>query len=163
MSLKTIDVNGEKISIGDKEFTLFKTITFDGETYSYDFTDLDFEEFVLIGEGLVNLSETLDSNVIVEIYDENEMYISFTTLVTQKNSSPSSTKYQRCRIYHTGLYWDYSKINECMNNNYINSDCSTIKVPYAIKVGMGKCKRIIIRPTVSVYNIISGTLQIYAR
>ena len=57
---------GESGGESKKPWTLFKTIELNEDTYSYEFTGLNFSELIIIGSGIINLSETTNSAVVIK-------------------------------------------------------------------------------------------------
>lgn len=148
----------------EKEWQLFKTITFDGTSDRYEYTDLDFTEFLFEGIGLINETGNVESSVRINSYysEEDTTGVQIAILDSQKNSSPSASKYQRAMAAYNGLYWVSYKTRQSNNEENYYTIYGEPLVPYSVDKSTGKCKKLVVL-TLATYTAISGTLRIYAR
>ena len=104
-------------------------------------------------------SDSTDSVVKFEING-----VPLLSINTQKNNSASIVKYQKGLLKYNGLYWEVYKTPVATNesNYYYSNDGAQISTSYAAKINLGACTRLIIRPNTR-YNLISGSIKIYAR
>lgn len=148
----------EQITGGDREWTLFQTITGDGETVQWNWDGLDFTELLFKGVGLTNISESTASALQILI---NEARLS--SVDTQKTQGASETKYQYTHLRYNGLFWEVRKMGQCNNETEYYAVFSNAQSPYSVKLNHGRCTAIKVVANSPQYILKSGTLEIYAR
>lgn len=142
---------------GEGEWQLFQTITGDGETLSFEWNSLDFNEFIFICKGLTNASEIASSLRIII----NGAEIS--QISTQASNSSSESKYQFSHFKYNGLCWQQQVMPQANNESGFYIILTNVQAPYAYNLEVGKCTSLIIKATTNTYILTSGTIQIYAR
>lgn len=156
--------NGENVVWGapsggqDKQWKLFQEITGDGDTFSWEWTDLDFTEFLFVGVGLTNVDENTNSTIRIDINGEETA-----TIDTQKSSGANSKRYQRVAIRYNGYFWETMKMGASGNEEGYYIIYSSVQCPYSVRLGQEKCSKIKLRHTSTAYTLLSGTIRIYAR
>lgn len=148
----------EQITGGDREWTLFQTITGDGKTVQWNWDGLDFSELLFKGVGLTNIHESTASSL--QIFVNNT---TLSNLDTQKAQGASETKYQYTHLRYNGMFWEVRKGLQCNNEASYYSQFTNLQSPYSIKLNHGKCTAVKVSATVPQYTLKSGTLEIYAR
>lgn len=143
---------------GDKPWALFQEITGDGETLYWEWTDLDFTEFLFVGVGLTNQSESTTSTVRISINAKEVAYLN-----TQKSVGASATKYQRLRLKYSGYFWDSVLISQSNNETSYYTTYGVANCPYSVELGAQKCSTLKLSTPASIHRLISGTIRIYAR
>ena len=142
---------------GEGEWQLFQTITGDGETFSFEWNSLDFNEFIFICKGLTNASE-VNSSLRIFINGAEISLIS-----TQGSNSPSENKYQFAHFKYNGLCWQQQVMPQANNESGYYVTLANVRAPYAYNLEVGKCTSLIIKAPINTYILTSGTIQIYAR
>ena len=142
----------------EKPWGLFQEITGDGDTLSWEWTDLDFTEFLFVGVGLTNVSENTDSIIIIEINEKETARID-----TQKSSGANSTRYQRVAMRYNGYFWETMKMGASINEEGYYATYGGVQCPYSVRLGQEKCSKIKLRSVSTAYTLLSGTIRIYAR
>lgn len=141
----------------EKQWKLFQTITGDGDTVSWEWTDLDFTEFLFVGTGLINTSGTTDSTLRIYVNGDN-----IASINTKKSVSASPTKYQRVHLWFNGYFWDSIKTNQANNEADYYAAYGTANCPYSVVLNAKKCGTLKVASP-SAYVLASGTVKIYAR
>ena len=141
----------------EKPWTLFKTIELNDDTYSYEFTDLNFSELLIIGSGLINLSETSNSAVEIIIND-----CKMPGLISQKNNGANPNFTQFTRMRYNGLIWEIYCTGASSSSSYY-TQLTNIQAPYSNRLNVGKCEKLSFSATAASYRLISGSINIYAR
>lgn len=141
----------------EKQWKLFQTITGDGDTVSWEWTDLDFTEFLFVGTGLINTSGTTDSTLRIYVNGDN-----IASIDTKKSVSASPTKYQRVHLWFNGYFWDSIKTNQANNEADYYAAYGTANCPYSVVLNAKKCGTLKVASP-SAYVLASGTVKIYAR
>lgn len=136
---------------------MFQTITGDGETFSYEFSDLDFTDFLFASIGLTNISET-SSSVRIRLNDKGDL----SDLKTQASNAISATKSQFVYIRYNGLFWEQVYMAQSSNDQYF-AMMTNVQAPYSYDLTIGKCNKLKLSPPVNTYTLKSGTIKIYAR
>lgn len=148
---------GESGGESEKPWQLFNTIEATEDTGSFEFTGLNFSEFMFIGSGLVNVSETTDSSVMISINDYQ-----MCGLVSQKNNDANPNRTQFIHMKYNGLIWEIYLTGVSNSAGYYTT-FANIQAPYSNRLDVGKCEKLNFRATVSAYRWINGTITIYAR
>ena len=141
----------------EKEWQLFQTITGDGETLSFEWNSLDFNEFIFICKGLTNASEIEGSLRIII----NGVEIS--QISTQGSNSSSESKYQFAHFKYNGLCWQQQVMPQANNESGFYIILANVQAPYAYNLEVGKCNSLRIKSLLPQYALVSGTIKIYAR
>lgn len=141
----------------EKQWKLFQTITGDGDTVSWEWTDLDFTEFLFVGTGLINTSGTTDSTLQIYVNGDN-----IASIDTKKSVSASPTKYQRVHLWFNGYFWDSIKTNQANNEANFYAAYGTANCPYSVVLNAKKCGTLKVASP-GAYVLASGTVKIYAR
>lgn len=148
---------GESGGESKKPWTLFKTIELNEDTYSYEFTDLNFSELLIIGSGLINLSETSNSAVVISINDYE-----MPGLISQRNNGANPNFTQFTRMRYNGLIWEIYCTGASSSSSYY-TQLTNIQAPYSNRLNVGKCEKLSFSATAASYRLISGSINIYAR
>ena len=120
--------------------------------------NLNFSEFLFWGQGLINLSETADSEVRITING-----INFGGLASQKNSGTSDkNSSQFIHMKYNGFFWEICLTDRSISSEYY-SIYTNLKTPYSKKLYAGICNTLRLSGTASAYVPISGKITIYAR
>lgn len=141
----------------EKPWKLFKTIEASEDAVSYEFTDLNFSELLIIGSGLINLSETSNSAVEIIIND-----CKMPGLISQKNNGANPNFTQFTRMRYNGLIWEIYCTGASSSPNYFTT-LTNIQAPYSNRLNVGKCEKLSFSATAATYRLISGSINIYAR
>ena len=148
---------GESGGESKKPWQLFKTIELNEDTYSYEFTGLNFSELIIIGSGIINLSETTNSAVVISINDYE-----MPGLISQKNNGANPNFTQFTRMRYNGLIWEIYCTGASYSPNYY-TQLTNIQAPYSNRLNVGKCEKLSFSATAATYRLIGGTITIYAR
>lgn len=148
---------GESGGESKKPWTLFKTIELNEDTYSYEFTGLNFSELIIIGSGIINLSETTNSTVVISINDYE-----MPGLISQRNNGANPNFTQFTRMRYNGLIWEIYCTGASSSPNYFTT-LTNIQAPYSNRLNVGKCEKLSFSATAATYRLISGSINIYAR
>lgn len=148
----------EQITGGDREWTLFQTITGDGETVQWNWDGLDFTELLVKCVGLTNISESTVSSLQILVNGTR-----LSDVETQKTQGAFETKYQHTHLRYNGLFWEVRKTGPCLNENGYYSVFASSLSPHSVKLNHGKCTALRITAPIAQYTLKSGTVEIYAR
>lgn len=141
-----------------KEWETFDEVEFSKDVFAAEYSDLNFSEFLFWGQGLINLSETADSEVRITING-----INFGGLASQKNSGTSDkNSSQFIHMKYNGFFWEICLTDRSISSEYY-SIYTNLKTPYSKKLYAGICNTLRLSGTASAYVPISGKITIYAR
>jgi hypothetical protein len=142
----------------EKEWRLIKEIVASENDKKYEIENLNLEEILVEGIGLINISETTNSGISIVI---NGSGIAFFN--TQKVTGASDAKYQRVHLKFNGLFWETALTPQCNNEKDYYGALGTLSSNYSVKKDVGRCKKIIFVIVSDAYPLKSGTIRIYGR
>lgn len=150
--------DGTFYDLNDGSWELFQTVTGDGQTMNFQFTDLDFTEFLFVATGVYNNSTSTNSAVNIVIND-----FKIGALDSPKDGGTTTTKNQVLHMKYNGLFWDAFRGMQSNNAENYYSSFSNAAMPYAFRMNVGKCTKLALTSNSPTYCWAGGTIQIYAR
>lgn len=150
--------DGTFYDLNDGSWELFQTVTGDGQTMNFQFTDLDFTEFLFIATGIYNNSTSTNSAVNILINN-----IKVSALDSPKNGGTTTTRNQVLHAKYNGLFWQSLRGMPSNNAEQYYASYGTASMPYAFQTNVGKCTKLAITSNSSTYCWAGGTIKIYAR
>lgn len=150
--------DGTFYDLNDGSWELFQTVTGDGSTLSFEFTDLDLTEFLFVATGVYNKSTSTNSVVNIVIND-----FKVGDLDSPKDGGTTTTKNQVLHMKYNGLFWDAFRGMKSNNAKDYYSSFGYASMPYSFRTNVGKCTKLALTSKTSNYCWAGGTIQIYAR
>ncbi len=142
----------------EKEWKPLETVTGDGSTLSFEFTDLDLTEFLFVATGVYNKSTSINSAVNIVIND-----FKVGALDSPKDGGTTTTKNQVLYMKYNGLFWEAFRGMQSNNAKDYYSSFSNAAMPYAFRTNVGKCTKLALTSNSSGYCWAGGKIDIYAR
>ena len=139
-----------------KEWQLFKTLIFDEGNDSFEYDNLDFTDFYFICTGIKNSTDVASG---FNIFINDIVILSFSS----QNKNGTDIKNEQGFIKWNGLFWEVYKIPPSNNLNDYYTIFTAVNMPYSQRLNVGKARKIKIKSYVPQYQVVSGTVQIYAR
>ena len=150
--------DGTFYDLNDGSWELFQTVTGDGQTMNFQFTDLDFTEFLFVATGVYNNSTSINSAVNIVIND-----IKIGALDSQKDGGVIATRNQVLHTKYNELFWESFRGTQSNNAESYYASFGIASMPYAYQTNVGKCTKLALTSNTPSYCWAGGTIQIYAR